>query len=224
MTYLPAWFHISSAILLFIIYLINGFVFFPLLVIYAVASLLFRKKRSHYNYKETPSFTTRGLVFAPVSGILRFSYDDELEVFGEKQNVKVVGLAVPWWREQGVYMPMTGEVESFNSYKGASRFRFSKESTFQAAGSEFSGCQTNIYGAEGQKVGLGFVKCPLGMAPKIWAMPGDRGRRQAPMGFFPLGGTVLIYLPENYKILPKIGENLNSGESVLAADSEREMS
>lgn len=224
MTYLPFWIHFSFVSALFFAYLFSWLGFFLILLIYVGTLIIFRKKRSHYNFKETPSITTRGLVFSPVSGKLRFNFEKETDVFGEKQKVRVLGVTLPWWREAGIYLPMTGEIETFSRSAGKGWFRFLKLKSLQKLQDEFSGCKTSIQGVEGQKVALDFVKCPLGMSPKVWSMPGDRGRRKAPMGFFPFGGTVLIYLPENYKILPNIGETLNSGESVLAADPDREMS
>jgi hypothetical protein len=48
-------------------------------------------------------------------------------------------------------------------------------------------------------------------------LPGDRGKVRANWGFFPFGGTVLVYLSENYEILVKEGDSLEAGKSILCA-------
>ncbi|MCB9060267.1 MAG: hypothetical protein H6622_01940 [Halobacteriovoraceae bacterium] len=63
---------------------------------------------------------------------------------------------------------------------------------------------------------LQFVQCPFGGAAQVWSLPGDRGNRQANLGFFPLGGSVLIYIPVNYEIIVQQGEWVKSTETILA--------
>ena len=47
-------------------------------------------------------------------------------------------------------------------------------------------------------------------------MPGDRGGRRVNIGYFPFGGTLILYLPEKYEILIKENESINAGESIIA--------
>ncbi len=36
------------------------------------------------------------------------------------------------------------------------------------------------------------------------------------IGYFPFGGTVMLYLPKKYEILMKINDEVTAGESILA--------
>ena len=62
--------------------------------------------------------------------------------------------------------------------------------------------------ASGNFLGLQMISCPLGLAPKLRVLAGDRGNVGAEIGYFPLGGTVFLYLPSQYEIL--IGKNQNN--------------
>ena len=47
-------------------------------------------------------------------------------------------------------------------------------------------------------------------------MPGDRGGRRVNIGYFPFGGTVVLYLPKKYEILVKVNDDVNAGETIFA--------
>jgi phosphatidylserine decarboxylase len=47
-------------------------------------------------------------------------------------------------------------------------------------------------------------------------MPGDRGGRRVNIGYFPFGGTVMLYLPKKYEILIKTNDEVTAGETIMA--------
>jgi hypothetical protein len=51
----------------------------------------------------------------------------------------------------------------------------------------------------------------------LWVKSGDRGRGGACFGYYPFGGTLLIYLPAKSDILIFEKEKIFPGQSVIAA-------
>ena len=66
-----------------------------------------------------------------------------------------------------------------------------------------------------------FFKCRLGLWPELIVMPGDKGGRRVNIGYFPFGGTVMLYLPKKYEILIKSNDEVLAGETILAVAPEQ---
>jgi len=67
------------------------------------------------------------------------------------------------------------------------------------------------------RFGIELIKCPLGLFPRTWVMPGDKGQKGAEIALFPLGGTLLLYLPDNYEILVDKGQYMHVGRTILGS-------
>ena len=62
-----------------------------------------------------------------------------------------------------------------------------------------------------------FIDCTYGHRPSIWLKSGDCGRGAACFGFYPFGGTLIIYLPQNSDILVFEKERVVPGQTVISA-------
>jgi hypothetical protein len=63
---------------------------------------------------------------------------------------------------------------------------------------------------------LTFIHSRFGKSPKIWMKSGDRGRGAACFGYYPFGGSLIIYIPKPCDVLIIKGEQLVPGHTVLA--------
>jgi hypothetical protein len=63
---------------------------------------------------------------------------------------------------------------------------------------------------------LRFVPCHLGARPVIWCNSGDLAEAQSPLGYFPFGGSVLFYLPQDSNLQVVVGDKVEAGRTVIA--------
>jgi phosphatidylserine decarboxylase len=75
----------------------------------------------------------------------------------------------------------------------------------------------------GEYIGMTFYKCRLGLYPEVLVMPGDRGGRRVNIGYFPFGGTLMLYLPGKYEILSKNNDEISAGETIMAVLSDNKI-
>jgi phosphatidylserine decarboxylase len=203
----------------FIFFILATFFFRFYLVAFVAAIfygiLIYVYRKEHKDFLES-QHSTEGVVLSPVNGVVqsvRSSVDHE--IFGN--SCLEILISIPWWKEWGIRMPVTGEVVDSQEIKNKSYFRYFSlqdgDSTTVNSGTFYT-----FLTPKGEKIGLQFLPCPLGLSPQIVLMPGDRGSRVANMGFFPFGGSVLIFLSQNYEIMVNIGDQITSGETPLAGE------
>lgn len=211
-SYLPSfyntWFFITVFVLWsFDLYFVLGLVS----LIYFFHYFLFRKNRNDFRDDTT---VTQGVVFSPVNGKV-MSVNKHVFHPHYGKNLIEIQLSIPWWKEMGISLPWSCEVKDMFVSEGPSFFRYLnyrekiKEREYGALNLELEN--------KGQRLGLVFIKCILGFWPEIGVMPGDRGSRWVNIGFFPYGGTVILYLTENYDILVKENDEIVSGNTMIAA-------
>lgn len=214
LTYLEKKYHIGFILTLLGLSLLGLWAIAALgFVLYGLLLTLYRK--DHKDYLESHQ-ASQGVVLSPVNGrvrSIRSGVDHEL--FGA--NCIEIVISIPWWKEWGLRLPVTGEVADLQHKLEKSFFRFSKIETANDSIRD-SGTLYSIFDSNGNKLGLQFLRCPLGLSPQTILLPGDRGMRGANFGYFPLGGSVLIYLGQNYEIMVNIDDQVVSGETPLAGD------
>jgi phosphatidylserine decarboxylase len=133
-------------------------------------------------------------------------------MFGEQ--LVEIQIMIPWWKEMGIFLPLSSEIKNLMVLKGQSFFRYQKAEEVIGT-KEGKGVSVSLDN-RGETIGLTFFKCKLGLWPELMVMPGDRGGRRVNIGYFPLGGTVMLYLPRKYEILIKINDEVAAGETILA--------
>jgi phosphatidylserine decarboxylase len=210
-SYLPAKFN-TLFIIFFIIFWL--FSFYKMLIVlpltYIILYLVLRKSRN--DFRDDP-VATRGVIFSPSNGrIVNIEHNVSHGMFGEQ--LVEIQIMIPWWREMGIVLPLSAEIKNLLLLKGQSFFRYRKGA--EVLGSkEGKGVGLELY-SRGESIGLTLLKCKLGLWPDLLVMPGDRGGRRVNIGYFPFGGTVMLYLPKKYEILVKINDEVNAGETIFA--------
>lgn len=216
-TYLTRFTHIS-----FLISLLFSFVFglqklfYIVLIFYFSLCLIFRRKKSPYREDAT---LKEGILLSPANGRIQHVRSGiEHTVFG--RDLVEIKVTLPWWREMGIFLPFSCEVRDLIARQGKSYFRYTDHAFSSQSEDVFDGICLILEGPKGERIGLQLLECKLGLWPQITVMPGDRGKRQVNIGHLPLGGTVLLYLPQNYEILVNTDEDVIAGESLIASAQE----
>ena len=210
-SYLPAKFN-TIALIIFIFFWLFGF--YKLLGIsifaYLVLYVILRKNINHF--RDDP-ITTKGVIFSPANGkILHIEHNVSHGMYGDQ--LIEIQIMIPWWKEMGVFMPLSAEIKTLLVLKGQSFFRYLKAE--EVIGTKDGKGVGLALDNRGESIGLTFFKCKLGLWPELMVMPGDRGGRRVNIGYFPFGGTVMLYLPKKYEILMKINDEVTAGETILA--------
>ena len=180
---------------------------FGTFLLYLGILLLFRRSKS--SYQEETAFK-RGVIFSPVNGKVK-------HILKNKNNdgLTEIKMIIHPWHETGIYLPISSEIQDFLLSGTKSLFRYSKKSLIDDH-NELSKLSLILRNVDSDLIRMDFIKCIVGSLPEIFVMPGDRGKQQANIGHFPLGGTLLLYLPDKYEILINEFEQVVAGETLLA--------
>ena len=210
-SYLPAKFNTLAFTLFLILWYFSLYKTLGLLTVaYILLYLSLRKNRN--DFRDDP-VVTKGVIFSPANGkIVHIEHNVSHGMYGD-QMIEVQ-IMIPWWKETGVSMPLSAEIRTLLVLKGQSFFRYHKAE--EVIGTKEGKGVSVALDNRGETVGLTFFKCKLGLWPELMVMPGDRGGRRVNIGYFPFGGTVMLYLPKKYEILMKINDEVNAGETILA--------
>lgn len=216
-SYLPSRYNTLACVIL-IILLILGLKKIVLIftILYLFIYLILRKNRNDFRDDQV---STKGVIFSPINGkVLSIEHGISHGVFGEQ--LVEIQLMIPWWKEMGIYLPLSAEIRNLTIVKGESFFRWKKFSEYYGT----QDCKGILLELENNEdvVGLVFYKCKAGLWPELMVTPGDRGSRRVNIGFFPFGGTVMLYLSKKYEILIKNNDEVNAGESIIAFIPEHE--
>ena len=210
-SYLPAKFNTLALIIfvfcwLFAFYKILVFLMFSYIFLYVVL------RKSRNNFRDDP-ISTRGVVFSPANGkVVHIEHNVSHGFYGDQ--LIEIQIMIPWWKEMGVFLPLSCEIKNLLILKGQSFFRHLK--AVEVLGSKEGKGVGLALDNRGENIGLTFFKCKLGLWPELMVMPGDRGGRRVNIGYFPFGGTVMLYLPKKYEILVKTNDEVNAGETIFA--------
>ena len=157
------------------------------------------------------------LIKSPVNGrVVSIREGVDHKIFGE--NLVEVGLIIPHSFEVGLYLPVTAEIEYSKNFSSRELFRYKREWVMDQREEVYGGTLMMLRVASGQILGLQMVKCFLGLSPKIWVLPGDRGKASTRFGYFPLGGSVFCYFPKSYEVITKVGSEMSAGETVIVKE------
>lgn len=185
--------------------------FFLSLLSYISMALLFR--RVHRSLYDNSSFKDN-IVYSPVSGkVINVRKGVEHLLFGTR--LTEIHLAIPWWRNFGLFLPIKGEVILAEDLGQKRLWRFSKASLDQKDTSKY-GFAFQVQSKEGEFLGVQLIPCYFGLLPQCALLPGDHGLTGANFGFFPFGGTVRLYLSDDAEILINEDDNLIAGATTIA--------
>jgi len=177
--------------------------------------VVFPFRRPKVTYQET--LKTNGEIYlSPVFGTIKsIRYNVEgPENLGPMHEIRIV---IDFLNPKGLYLPTSAEVTYLKANRGLGIKTKSDISDFTGDLDKIRHTNFIIQSKNNTKTYLRFVDRPRGVRPSIWLKSGDKGRGAACFGYYPVGGTLLIYLPNNSDILVFESERLRPGESVLAS-------
>lgn len=179
-----------------------------------VTLFLFRRRKLRYKDQFKNESST---YLSPVNGFV-FDIQKEIECEdGEKYSV--VRLTLPHFNEWGIYLPHDGEVQDVSVNSGKKFVRYnSKLPDLQE--NSFDHVNIVTRSKNDHLCTLKVVRCAIGWKPKVWLVPGDRGRPGACLGFLPLGGTVLMLVPSSFDIVINKHDKVIAGQTVIAGFNE----
>ncbi len=210
-SYLPARFNTFATILILLLWILGLYKTLTILaVFYICLYIVLRKSRN--DFRDDP-VSTKGVIFSPANGkIIHIEHNVSHGFYGEQ--LIEIQIMIPWWKEMGIYLPLSCEIKNLIRIKGHSFFRYLKVA--EVLGSNEGKGIGLALDNRGETIGLTFFKCKLGFWPELMIMPGDRGGRRVNIGYFPFGGTVVLYLPKKYEILVTTNDEVNAGETIFA--------
>jgi hypothetical protein len=207
--YLPLSIHLYMIMVIVLGYY-GGFYIFALsvFVIYLLFNFLLRKGHKSLGHKIGG---VSEAVLSPVTGMIKdISPITNHPLFGH--DLIRLTIHKSWFDAGGLFIPLTSEI--------------SNRHTVENQQSQGESGEILVFRCEqGTKVGIHFPTTWMGNLATNWLEIGDRGERGANFGFIPLGGRILLYLPNSYRILVSEGEKIFGEETAVAvppAASERE--
>ena len=185
----------------------------PVLLLSSLLLFLFR--RSHIPYRDT--LKSDGEIFmSPVHGVVE-SVRHSVSSLDYASPCHEVRISISFWEEKGLYLPTVGEVTYLKASRGKRVHRRSPTHVFYGPVEELSHTDLTLTSKNQTQTLMRFIDCTTGKRPTIWLKSGDRGRGGACFGYYPFGGTLIIYLPVTSDILVFEKERVVPGQSVIAA-------
>jgi hypothetical protein len=202
-----------TTLILIGLWIFSSFIFFLICSLF-IFFYLFLFRRFSPSYRE--DFVLKdGIFYSPVNG--RVSYiRNNVSRNGSSELFHEIGIVSSWWKEGGMYLPIRSEVINLSFFEGKSIFRYFGKA-YEKAREETNRLSIEFRCTNGDTYHLDSLKCPAGLWPKVRVVPGDRGKAQVNFGFFGLGGTTVLYLPQNYEILVKDGLEAVAGQTIMAS-------
>lgn len=178
-------------------------------------SALYIFRRAIIPYRDT--LKNDGEIFlSPVHGIVESIRRDATSL-EDGRSAHEVRISIGGWDEKGLFLPTAGEVVYLKAGKGQKIPRTAEAQQFYLPVSELSHTDFILKSKNQTQTLMRFIDCTYGRRPEIWLKYGDRGRGAACFGYYPFGGTLLIYLPQNSDILVFEKERIVPGQTVIAA-------
>lgn len=189
---------IYKLICVFLLLIFIDFTIAVLFLLFLIGLLiLFRKNEiSEANYRTVDS----SLFLSPIDG----------HVTNFKENNDSLAISVPFYRNYGVCMPITGTVVSFfetiRPIVNLGPLKLFKIKVSLKINSEEMGA-----------IGLKISNLSLVRKSNIWVRSGDIALRGAYIGYLPFGGKIVIELKENLKVLIKKNTKVQAMRTILAS-------
>lgn len=182
-------------------------------IVSLITFILFR--RSFIPYRDT--LKNDGEIFlAPTHGLVKSVRLNVASLSGGQIHHEV-RISISNFVEKGLYMPTSAEVSYLRANKGVKIPKDSDAQAFFRPMDEVGHTDLTLMSKNRVQTLLRFIDCKYGRRPTIWLKSGDRGRGAACFGYYPFGGTLIVYLPHHSDVLVFEGEKVVPGQSVIAA-------
>lgn len=216
-SYLSKSTHLFFGFFLILSLMIGSFSLFLIIApVYLLLLVIFRKPPA--GFRDTLIDGNDSSIFSPITGyVVSISQVDDHEFFGK--SLTRIQLSQPFYKDSGIYLPLTCEVIDKRSKSGVKTLRNKKveEKNFTTNFSKESGISLLLQTTKKSKIGLSVNQCKLGGFPDIAVFPGDRGLRQVNIGNIPFGGSIFLYFTTNYTSTLQVGDKVITGSSVIAS-------
>lgn len=184
-------------------------------VLLLASLLLFIFRRSRIAYQDT--IRNEGEIYlSPVHGLVQ-SVRHDVEIMDYPVPCHEVRISISFWDQKGIYLPTSGEVSYLKANKGRRIHRRAPTEAFYGTVEELARTDFVLTSKNQTRTLLRFIDCSTGKRPVIWLKSGDRGRGAACFGYYPFGGTLLIYVPATSDVLVYENEKVVPGQTVIAA-------
>jgi phosphatidylserine decarboxylase len=201
---------ICALTVLFLIKLsIGSFVLW--LFAYTLLLFLLRKRGSHASEIQN---TEMSQFFSPVNGKV-FSIEKNIELDNFEGHFHKLRFLINPINEWGIYLPFRGEIEEVRKNRGKSIGRFENKS-LSFNNNDLDSVKILLKSANNHICIFNIVKCVVGFYPRVWIESGDRGKTSSCVGFVPFGGTVEVYLSNEFRLDLEVGDKVRAGSSILA--------
>jgi hypothetical protein len=188
---------------------------FKILAALFIVTIAYAFRRANVPYRDT--IKNNGEIYlAPVHGIVDSIKRDTLAIDAEVPHHEI-RITIGGWDEKGLYLPTAGEVSYLKANKGKKIQRNASNEEFHYPLANLAHTDLILTSKNQTQTLMRFIDCKYGVRPSMWLKSGDRGRGAACFGYYPLGGTLLIYIPQNSDILVFENERLIPGQTVIAA-------
>ncbi len=185
----------------------------PVLLLASLVLFVFRK--TPVPYRDT--LKNDGEIYlSPIHGTVE-SIRHNVSILDYPVPCHEIRIALNFWDEKGLYLPTAGEVTYLKANKGKKVHRRSPTHVFYGPVEELAHTDLTLTSKNQTGTMMRFIDCSTGKRPSIWLKSGDRGRGGACFGYYPFGGTLLIYLPDNSDVLVFEKERVVPGQTVIAA-------
>lgn len=212
-SYLTKAFHFYCLLALVLMLYFSFFRLFALLLpLYIFLNFVYRRNPQEGS---KPLLNSQDVALAPVNGkIISIEKNCFIEEFN--QSFTHIKITAPWFIEGGITMPVNAEVKEFVVRKKGKIHRIGIFSSETLKDSNIGHLGVCLEDKLKNFLILEFAKKQWGPWPKLWIMPGDKGKLGVNIGHSVFGGGVSLYLPQNYEILTGQGVNIRASETVMA--------
>jgi len=199
-------------ILLISLVIFNLFTY-PFIIIWCFSLVLYFviHRKNSVDFKEVINLQP-DVVLSPASGKVLEIQKDVVDEFHGVEGTKI-RVAISWLNAFGLYLPISGTIQNVERFEGQKFYRLKNKLSFTNG---FNRQNLTIKNNSDRVIYLELLNCPLGKTPRTWIEAGDKGRLASNIGYFPLGGTVVITLPKDSEVFCKVGDHLRAGETVLS--------
>lgn len=199
--------------------IIYSFLYLPLIieipVLLVTSLILFIFRKAVVPYRDT--IKNDGEIYlSPIHGIVE-SIRLGVDVADYPSPCHEVRISLSFWDVKGLYLPTSGEVTYLKANRGRKIHRSSDTHVFYGPIEDVAHTDFKLTSKNQVSTLLRFIDCQTGQRPSIWLKSGDKGRAAASFGYYPFGGTLLIYLPASSDVLIYEKERVIPGQSVIAA-------
>jgi hypothetical protein len=205
------WVLFTAFITTYLVFISSGL--FMWLILFSGCGWLWLHRRRNIIWRET--LKSNGEMFlAPTDGrVVKIGKWTDPEAGFDYSEIRLqIGLTNNW----GLYLPTSSEMEFLKSYDGVGMAKEQFKLITSDESAPFAKTDMVLRSKNGIATRLRFMLSDKSHSPKIWMKSGDRGRGAACFGYYPFGGSLIIYIPQPSDVLVVENESVTAGQTVLA--------